>query len=162
VYWLAEDEDSGAVIGSVMGLNHQKAFNDPEHGSSLWCLAVDPHCSRPGVGEVLVRHLIEHFMSRGLSYLDLSVLHDNRQAKNLYAKLGFRNLSTFAIKRKNGINQPLFLGPGPEAPFNPMRGSSSRKPIGAASTCKWMTPMPGCSPSAMAGAGCVAASRSAT
>ncbi|EJK99471.1 N-acetylglutaminylglutamine synthetase [Pseudomonas chlororaphis] len=119
VYWLAEDEDSGAVIGSVMGLDHQKAFHDPEHGSSLWCLAVDPHCTRPGVGEVLVRHLIEHFMSRGLSYLDLSVLHDNRQAKCLYAKLGFRTLSTFAIKRKNGINQPLFLGPGPEAQFNP-------------------------------------------
>ncbi|PNG34792.1 GNAT family acetyltransferase [Pseudomonas protegens] len=119
VYWLAEDEDSGAVIGSVMGLNHHKAYQDPEHGSSLWCLAVDPDCSRPGVGEVLVRHLIEHFMSRGLSYLDLSVLHDNRQAKNLYAKLGFRTLSTFAIKRKNGINQPLFLGPGPQADFNP-------------------------------------------
>ena len=119
VYWLAEDEDSGAVIGSVMGLNHEKAFHDPEHGSSLWCLAVDPQCTRPGVGEVLVRHLIEHFMSRGLSYLDLSVLHDNRQAKQLYAKLGFRTLSTFAIKRKNGINQPLFLGPGPEAEFNP-------------------------------------------
>ncbi|OPG69268.1 GNAT family N-acetyltransferase [Pseudomonas ogarae] len=119
VYWLAEDDDTGAVISSVMGLNHQKAFNDPENGSSLWCLAVDPQCPRPGVGEVLVRHLIEHFMSRGLSYLDLSVLHDNRLAKNLYAKLGFRNLSTFAIKRKNGINQPLFLGPGPEAQFNP-------------------------------------------
>lgn len=114
VYWLAEDDDTGTVIGSVMGLNHQKAFNDPENGSSLWCLAVDPQCPRPGVGEVLVRHLIEHFMSRGLSYLDLSVLHDNRQAKNLYAKLGFRHLSTFAIKRKNGINQPLFLGPGPD------------------------------------------------
>ena len=119
VYWLAEDEHSGAVIGSVMGLNHQKAFHDPEHGCSLWCLAVDPHCTRPGVGEVLVRHLVEHFMSRGLSYLDLSVLHDNRQAKSLYAKLGFRALTTFAIKRKNGINQPLFLGPGPQAGFNP-------------------------------------------
>ncbi|AMB85250.1 GNAT family acetyltransferase [Pseudomonas agarici] len=119
VYWLAEDEDSGALIGSVMGLNHQKAFHDPEHGCSLWCLAVDPNCSRPGVGEVLARHLIEHFMSRGLSHLDLSVLHDNRQAKSLYAKLGFRTLSTFTIKRKNGINQPLFLGPGPEAEFNP-------------------------------------------
>ncbi|WP_443697547.1 N-acetylglutaminylglutamine synthetase, partial [Pseudomonas sp.] len=119
VYWLAEDEDSGAVIGSVMGLNHQKAFHDPENGCSLWCLAVDPHCTRPGVGEVLVRHLVEHFMSRGLSYLDLSVLHDNRQAKSLYAKLGFRALATFAIKRKNGINQPLFLGPGPQAGFNP-------------------------------------------
>ncbi|MWV15974.1 N-acetylglutaminylglutamine synthetase [Pseudomonas sp. L-22-4S-12] len=119
VYWLAEDEDSGAVIGSVMGLDHLKAFHDPEHGSSLWCLAVDPRCSRPGVGEVLVRHLIEHFMSRGLSHLDLSVLHDNRQAKALYAKLGFRDLPTFAIKRKNGFNQPLFLGPGPEAELNP-------------------------------------------
>lgn len=119
VYWIAEDEDSGAVIGSVMGLNHHTAFHDPENGSSLWCLAVDPQCSRPGVGEVLVRHLIEHFMSRSLSYLDLSVLHDNQLAKNLYGKLGFRNLSTFAIKRKNGINQPLFLGPGPEAGLNP-------------------------------------------
>jgi GNAT-family acetyltransferase (TIGR03103 family) len=119
VYWIAEDESNGAVIGSVMGLNHQKAFNDPESGSSLWCLAVDPQCTRPGVGEVLVRHLIEHFQSRALSYLDLSVLHDNQQAKNLYAKLGFRNLPTFAIKRKNGINEKLFLGPGPQADFNP-------------------------------------------
>lgn len=89
VYWLAEDEDSGAVIGSVMGLNHQKAFHDPENGCSLWCLAVDPQCTRPGVGEVLVRHLIEHFMSRGLSYLDLSVLHDNRRRKVSTPSLAF-------------------------------------------------------------------------
>jgi GNAT-family acetyltransferase (TIGR03103 family) len=119
VYWLAEDEDSGAVIGSVMGLNHHKAYQDPDHGSSLWCLAVDPRCSRPGVGEVLVRHLVEHFMSRGLSHLDLSVLHDNGQAKGLYAKLGFRELQTFSIKRKNGINEALFIGPGPHTPMNP-------------------------------------------
>lgn len=119
VYWLAEDEHSGAVIGSVMGLSHSKAYQDPDHGSSLWCLAVDPRCSRPGVGEVLVRHLIEHFMSRGLSHLDLSVLHDNQQAKSLYAKLGFRELQTFSIKRKNGINEALFLGPGPHTPMNP-------------------------------------------
>jgi len=119
VYWLAEDEDTGAVIGSVMGLNHLKAFEDPEGGSSLWCLAVDPNTTRPGVGEVLVRHLVEHFMSRGLNYLDLSVLHDNRQAKRLYTKPGFRNLPTFAVKRKNGINQPLFLGPGPQDGLNP-------------------------------------------
>lgn len=118
-YWLAEDEDSGHIIGSVMGLNHQKAYRDPENGSSLWCLAVDPQCSRPGVGEVLVRHLIEHYQSRGLSYLDLSVLHDNTQAKKLYAKLGFRELQTFSIKRKNGINQTLFLGPGPHSEMNP-------------------------------------------
>ena len=119
VYWLAEDESSGQIIGSVMGLNHQRAFKDPEHGSSLWCLAVSPSCARPGVGEALVRHLIEHYMGRGLAYLDLSVLHDNQQAKALYAKLGFRDLQTFTVKRKNSFNQPLFLGPGPEAKLNP-------------------------------------------
>lgn len=119
VYWLAEDEDSGQVIGGVMGINHHKAFNDPENGSSLWCLAVAPSCTRPGVGEALVRHLIEQYMGRGLAYLDLSVLHDNRQAKGLYAKLGFRDLQTFTVKRKNSFNQPLFLGPGPEAELNP-------------------------------------------
>ena len=118
-YWLAEDSDSGEPIGSVMGLNHVRAFNDPEQGCSLWCLAVAVHCSRPGVGEALVRHLIEHYKSRGLSYLDLSVLHDNGQAKALYSKLGFREVQSFSIKRKNGINQPLFLGPGPEAELNP-------------------------------------------
>ncbi|MFC5697306.1 N-acetylglutaminylglutamine synthetase [Pseudomonas sp. GCM10022186] len=119
VYWLAEDERDVKVIGAVMGLNHHKAFDDPEGGSSLWCLAVDPQCSRPGVGEALVRHLVEHFMSRGLNYLDLSVLHDNRQAKALYAKLGFRDLATFTVKRKNSINQTLFLGPGLEEKLNP-------------------------------------------
>lgn len=118
-YWLAEDTAGGGVIGSVMGLNHRKAFGDPEGGSSLWCLAVAPDCQRPGVGEALVRHLIEHGMSRELSYLDLSVLHDNQQATALYTKLGFRPLQTFVIKRRNGINQSLFLGPGPDAELNP-------------------------------------------
>ncbi|WP_160287911.1 N-acetylglutaminylglutamine synthetase [Pseudomonas knackmussii] len=118
-YWLAEDSETGAAVGSVMGLNHAKAFADPERGSSLWCLAVDPQCARPGVGEALVRHLIEHFMSRELAYLDLSVLHGNQQAKALYRKLGFRELPTFAIKRKNSINQPLYIGPGPEQALNP-------------------------------------------
>ncbi len=119
VYWLAEDERDSQVIGAVMGLNHATAFHDPDGGSSLWCLAVDPQLSRPGVGEALVRHLVEHFMSRGLNYLDLSVLHDNRQAKALYARLGFRDLATFTVKRKNSINQTLFIGPGPEAELNP-------------------------------------------
>lgn len=119
VYWIAEDDNTGHVIGSVMGIDHHKAFNDPENGSSLWCLAVSPSCSRPGVGEALVRHLVEHYMGRGLAYLDLSVLHDNRQAKALYAKLGFRDLPTFTVKRKNSFNQPLFLGPAPEAKLNP-------------------------------------------
>jgi len=118
-FWLAEDTDSNQIIGTVMGLNHARAYDDPDRGSSLWCLAADSQTQRFGVGEMLVRHLIEYFMSRGCSYLDLSVLHDNRQAKTLYRKLGFRQLRTFTIKRKNSINQALFLGPDQDRELNP-------------------------------------------
>ncbi len=118
-YWLAEDEDTGEIIGTVMGLNHSRAFDDPERGSSLWCLAAAGQTLRAGVGEALVRHLVEYFMSRGCHYLDLSVMHDNSQAKALYRKLGFRKLRTFAIKRKNSFNQPLFIGPDTDRELNP-------------------------------------------
>ncbi len=110
-YFVAEDEASGDVIGTVTGVDHQRLFGDPERGSSLWCLAVDPQCRHPGVGEMLVRRLAEHFQARGAAYMDLSVMHDNEQAIALYEKLGFRRVPIFAVKRKNPINERLFAGP---------------------------------------------------
>ena len=110
-YFVAEEESSGEIIGTVTGVNHHKLFDDPERGSSLWCLAVDPAARQPGVGEVLVRHLAEYFQARGSASLDLSVLHDNDQAIRLYEKIGFRRLPVFAVKRKNPINERLFSVP---------------------------------------------------
>jgi len=119
VFLVAEDCASGQIIGTVMGINHQEAFNDPEAGSSLWCLAVDPQARYPGVGEALVRQLAEYFQTRGLNYMDLSVMHDNRNAKRLYEKLGFQKIQTFAVKNKNLFNARLFLGPQPVEALNP-------------------------------------------
>ena len=116
---VAEDDKTGRVIGTVMGCDHSRAFNDHEKGSSLWCLAVDPQTSRPGVGEALVRHLADILAKAGATYLDLSVLHDNEQAIALYEKLGFERLAVFTLKRKNPINEKLFLGPEPEEGLNP-------------------------------------------
>jgi GNAT-family acetyltransferase (TIGR03103 family) len=110
-YFVAEDEATGDVIGTVTGVDHQRLFGDPERGSSLWCLAVDPQCRHPGVGEMLVRRLAEHFQARGAAFLDLSVLHDNEMAIALYEKLGFRRVPIFAVKRKNPINERLFAAP---------------------------------------------------
>ncbi|WP_274426465.1 N-acetylglutaminylglutamine synthetase [Chelativorans sp. YIM 93263] len=114
VYLVAEDVATGDVIGTVTGVDHHRVFNDPEHGSSLWCLAVDPQCRHGGVGEVLVRRLAEHFSARGASYMDLSVMHDNEQAIALYEKLGFHRVPVFAVKRKNPINEKLFTHPPAE------------------------------------------------
>jgi len=118
-YLVAEDASTGAVIGTVTGVNHVRAFSDPENGSSLWCLAVDPQATQPGVGEALVRRLAEHFKTQGLAWMDLSVLHDNDQAIALYEKLGFGRVSFFGVKRKNPINEVLFTGPADDHALNP-------------------------------------------
>lgn len=118
-YFVAEDIATGAVIGTVTGVNHVRAFQDPEGGSSLWCLAVDPQATQPGVGEALVRRLTEHFKTQGLAYMDLSVMHDNDQAIALYDKLGFRRVHFFGVKRKNPINEALFVGPSDDHALNP-------------------------------------------
>ena len=41
-YLVAVRDEDGAVVGTVTGVDHELLFSDPEHGSSLWTLAVDP------------------------------------------------------------------------------------------------------------------------
>ncbi|MFN3389419.1 MAG: N-acetylglutaminylglutamine synthetase [Allosphingosinicella sp.] len=118
-YFVAEDEETGAIVGTVMGIDHSIAFDDPDKGSSLWTLAVDPQTPHPGVGEALIRWLAEHYIARGAGYMDLSVLHDNEGAIALYDKLGFHRLPVFAVKRRNVINERLFAGNDPAKDMNP-------------------------------------------
>ena len=69
-YLVAEDAETGDIIGTVTGIDHRHAFEDPEDGTSLWCLAVDPQTTRPGVGVALVDTLAERFQARGRAFLD--------------------------------------------------------------------------------------------
>ncbi|MGH3966810.1 MAG: N-acetylglutaminylglutamine synthetase [Mycobacterium sp.] len=110
-YLVAVRDDDGAVVGTVTGIDHELLFSDPERGSSIWTLAVDPAAALPGVGETLTRAIAQHFRSKGRAYMDLSVAHDNAAAIALYEKLGFRRVPVMAIKRKNAINEPLFSPP---------------------------------------------------
>ncbi|WP_089337797.1 N-acetylglutaminylglutamine synthetase [Blastococcus mobilis] len=119
-YLVAEDQRTGAIIGTVTGVDHQLAFGDPEGGTSLWCLAVHAQDAPPGTGEALVRVLAERYVGRGRAYLDLSVLHDNSGAIQLYRKLGFTRVAAVCVKRKNPINTPLFAArPAGLADLNP-------------------------------------------
>ena len=119
VYLVAEEVGTGRIVGTATGVDHSEAFDDPENGSSLWCLAVDPDCQMPGVGQAVVLQLAETFLARGRAYMDLSVLHDNTQAIGLYEKLGFQRVPVFTVKRKNPINHALFIGPDDEDRLNP-------------------------------------------
>jgi GNAT-family acetyltransferase (TIGR03103 family) len=119
IYLVAEDERTGDVIGSVIGVDHLLAFGDQQGGSSFWCLVVDPQTAIPGVGQSLVNHLINRFSERGRSFLDLSVLHTNEHAIGLYQKLGFEQTSGFVVKHKNAINERLFVETTDFAGLNP-------------------------------------------
>lgn len=110
-YLVAVRDEDGAVVGAVTGIDHELLFSDPERGSSMWTLAVDPAAGIPGVGEALTRAMAEHYRRAGRAYMDLSVAHDNAAAIALYEKLGFRRIPVMAIKRKNAINEPLFTPP---------------------------------------------------
>jgi GNAT-family acetyltransferase (TIGR03103 family) len=118
-YWVAVDDQDGAVLGAVNGVDHVEAFDDVENGASLWALAVDAQAPYPGIGETLVRQVAEFYQARARAFLDLSVMHDNRGAIRLYEKLGFERVPAFALKNKNAYNEPLFIGRQPEANLNP-------------------------------------------
>lgn len=108
IHLVAVDRDGGRPVGTVTGIDHRVAFGDAEAGSSLWSLAVAPECSRPGVGGALIAALARRCRGRGLRHLDLSVVHDNANAIELYERLGFRRIPVLCVKRKNPINLPLF------------------------------------------------------
>lgn len=113
-YLVAEEPGTGRVVGTVTGVDHVAAFGDPEGGTSLWCLAVDPQSRLAGVGEHLTRALAEHYRAQGRAYVDLTVLHDNRKAIGLYERVGFVRVPVLSLKRKNTINERLFVAPPSE------------------------------------------------
>jgi GNAT-family acetyltransferase (TIGR03103 family) len=119
IYLIAEDERSGEVVGSVMGVDHVAAFGDEQGGASFWCLVVDPQTGLYGVGPSLVNHLIAEFTQRGRKFLDLSVIHLNEHAIGLYEKLGFEQVTGFVVKHKNSINERLFVDTTDFSGLNP-------------------------------------------
>lgn len=110
-YFIAKRRHDDRVIGIVNGVDHVRAFNDPENGSSLWSLAVDPQAGIPGVGISLVRQMAGHYFTKGRAFMDVSVMHNNTHAISLYKKLGFQRIPAFCIKRKNTINESLYITP---------------------------------------------------
>ena len=108
---VAESVQDGEILGVVMGIDHTIAFDDPEEGSSLWALAVDGQAAVPAVGIGLVTALADHFRAAGRAFMDLSVMHDNAEAIKLYEKMGFERVPVYTVKKKNPINESLFIGP---------------------------------------------------
>ena len=116
---VAKDNKTGQVIGTMMAVDHVKAFSDPDNGASLWALAVDPQTTHVGVGVALVHHFAQYYARQGRHFIDVSVLHDNQHAIALYEKLGFERVPVFCVKNKNAINENLYIAPEHHQDLNP-------------------------------------------
>ena len=112
LHLVAEHGPTGAVVGTITGIDHVAVLEDPAGGSSLWCLTVDMNAAPPGTGQALLSGLAERLVARGRRFVDLSVLADNTGAIRLYERLGFARIPELFVKRKNPINEELFVPPG--------------------------------------------------
>ncbi len=112
LHLVAEHGPTGAVVGTITGVDHVAVFGDPEGGSSLWCLTVDMNAAPPGTGQALLAGLSARLEALGRRSVDLSVLADNTGAIRLYERLGFERVPELFVKRKNPINEDLFVPPG--------------------------------------------------
>ncbi|MFG2060559.1 N-acetylglutaminylglutamine synthetase [Micromonospora sp. NPDC048871] len=106
---LVAEATTGEIVGTITGVDHVAVFDDPDNGASLWCLTVDFNQAPPGTGQALITELAARLVARGRAYVDLSVLAENVGAIRLYERLGFYRTSTLCVKRKNPINERLFL-----------------------------------------------------
>ncbi|WP_434742935.1 N-acetylglutaminylglutamine synthetase [Micromonospora sp. SH-82] len=111
---LVAETPTGEIVGTITGVDHVAVFGDPDNGASLWCLTVDFNQAPPGTGQALLLELAARLTDRGRSFVDLSVLADNDGAIRLYERLGFYRTATLCVKRKNPINERLFLPATPQ------------------------------------------------
>jgi GNAT-family acetyltransferase (TIGR03103 family) len=107
---LVAELPTGDVVGTITGVDHAEVFGDPDGGSSLWCVTVDMNLAPPGTGQALLAALASRLVARGRRHVDLSVLAENTGAIRLYERLGFRRIPDLCVKRKNPINEALFVG----------------------------------------------------
>jgi GNAT-family acetyltransferase (TIGR03103 family) len=110
---LVAENATGEVVGTITGVDHVAVFADPDNGASLWCLTVDFNTAPPGTGQALLTELAARLAERGRAFVDLSVLAENTGAIRLYERLGFYRTPTLCVKRKNPINERLFLPAAP-------------------------------------------------
>ncbi len=86
-------EDKQGILG------YQISTPSPR-GGHLARLAIHPRSQRRGIGQALIRELLEQFVRRGAAQVTVNTQNDNRSSLALYEKLGFR---------RTGEEYPVYL-----------------------------------------------------
>lgn len=85
--WLVNARIGGVAVGSA-GLGAHAEPGQPDR-AVLWGMYVTPRVRRRGVGELLVRAVLDEARRRGASEVFLEVTSSNERALELYERCGF-------------------------------------------------------------------------
>ena len=89
-------EQGGAVVGEGVALvrTHKNRRSENRLSGRIYSVAVHPGCRGRGVGEALVRSLVDALVARGVRRIYLEVETTNAAATRLYERLGFKRTGT--------------------------------------------------------------------
>jgi ribosomal protein S18 acetylase RimI-like enzyme len=102
--WLVQARDAGGVLGSAGLGSHW----EPERATTatLFGMYVAPRARGRGVGEALVKAVLEEAARRGKSEVVLEVTNTNTAAQTLYERCGFvRTGAMHAHPRKSELHE---------------------------------------------------------
>ena len=96
---VARDSDGGKLLGYLNGI----AIYDEFHIGNI---AVRKGARGKGIGEVLLRRVLEHARAQALVLASLEVRMSNQAAIALYEKLGFRSV---AMRKRYYVNEDALV-----------------------------------------------------
>lgn len=106
--WVAEDE--GIVTGTVTVAPEGSPWRElgKQGEGEFRMLAVAPEAQGRGVGEALVRHIVERFRDAGRSRVVLCSLEDMTAAHRIYRRLGFERAPELDWSPEEGVHLIAF------------------------------------------------------
>ena len=110
---LERDEDTGRIKGFVIS-----AFLEPGRGcvgplpeGHIITLDVHPDTRRRGIGTQLAERAVERLRTQGAARVTLEVAVSNESARNLYQRMGFRDVEIIEdyYRTEHGFEDAYFM-----------------------------------------------------
>lgn len=95
-------EQDGQIVGCGELLSWHR-------GAEIADLIVVPSYRNQGIGEALIRALLEHSKSLGLPTVEIGVQVENQQARTLYERLGFSYQRTVQLALEDSRSAIVYL-----------------------------------------------------
>ncbi len=108
-YFVAQDDATGEIVGTVHRIDHQRLFRrSGPRRFAVVSRGASAGAPSPASRTSWSASLPSISQARGLSYVDLSVMHDNTLAIGLYEKLNFRPHAAFRHQAEERHQREVF------------------------------------------------------